>query len=157
MELKWNKTCAILKPTIQVKITKEDVLDIICSAVNGGVGYWGTTSANDEDYSEAKKHLVEQGADLKDVCYEEVFAQILFDGKSLEITDIENDKKYFLSLEKLFIGLRKAIEEGYYPHYNWFVPEGDGFGEWHLETSQIDSEVSDVIIQLAVFGQVVYG
>ena len=42
MELKWNKTCAILKPTIQVKITKEDVLDIICSAVNGGVGYWGS-------------------------------------------------------------------------------------------------------------------
>ena len=112
MELKWNKTCVILKPTIQVKITKEDVLDIICSAVNGGVGYWGATSANDEDYSEAKKHLVEQGADLKDICYEEVFAQILFDGKSLEITDIENDKKYFLSLEKLFIGLRKAIEEG---------------------------------------------
>lgn len=101
MELKWNKTCAILKPTIQVKITKEDVLDIICSAVNGGVGYWGATSANDEDYSEAKKHLVEQGEDLKDICYEEVFAQILFDGKSLEITDIENDKKYFLSLEKL--------------------------------------------------------
>lgn len=100
MELKWNKTCAILKPTIQVEITKEDVLDIICSAVNGGVEYWGATSANDEDYSEAKKHLVEQGEDLKDICYEEVFAQILFDGKSLEITDIENDKKYFLSLEK---------------------------------------------------------
>ena len=70
MELKWNKTCALLKPTIQVKITKEDVLDIICSAVNGGVGYWGATSANDEDYSEAKKHLVEQGADLKDIFYE---------------------------------------------------------------------------------------
>ena len=102
MELKWNKTCALLKPTIQVKITKEDVLDIICSAVNGGVGYWGATSANDEDYSEAKKHLVEQGADLKDVCYEEVFAQILFDGKSLEITDIENDKKYFSFSRKTF-------------------------------------------------------
>lgn len=118
MELKWNKTCALLKPTIQVKITKEDVLDIICSAVNGGVGYWGATSANDEDYSEAKKHLVEQGVNPKDVCYEEVFAQILFDGKSLEITDIEKGEKYFLSLEKLFIGLRKAIEEGYYSHYN---------------------------------------
>lgn len=157
MELKWNKTCAIVKPTIQVKITKEDVLDIICSAVNGGVGYWAAVSADDNDYSEAKKHLVEQGADLKDVCYEEVFAQILFDGKELEVTDIEKDETYLLSLEKLFIGLRKAIEEGYYSHYNWFVPEGDGFGEWQLETSQIDSEVSDVIIQLAVFGEVIYG
>ena len=85
MEPKWNKTCAILKPTIQVKITKEDVLDIICSAVNGGVGYWAAVSADDNDYSEAKKHLVEQGADLKDVCFEEVFTQILFDGKELEV------------------------------------------------------------------------
>lgn len=157
MELKWNKTCAIIKPTIQVKITKEDVSDIICSAVNGGVGYWAAVSADDNDYSEAKKHLVEQGTDLKDVCYEEVFAQILFDGKELEITDIEKDETYLLSLEKLFIGLRKAIEEGYYSHYNWLVPDGDGFGEWHLETSQIDSEVSDVIIQLAVLGEVTYG
>lgn len=157
MELKWNKTCAILKPTIQVKITKEDVLDIICSAVNGGVGYWGATSANDEDYSEAKKHLVEQGVDLKDVCYEEVFAQILFDGKSLEITDIENGKKYFLSLEKLFIGLRKAIEEGYYSHYNWYVPEGDGFGEWQLNCCQVDSAVADIIIQFSLFGEVLFG
>ena len=157
MELKWNKTCAILKPTIQVKITKEDVLDIICSAVNGGVGYWGETSANGEDYSEAKKHLVEQGVDLKDICYEEVFAQILFDGKSLEITDIENDKKYFLSLEKLFIGLQAAIEEGYYSHYNWYVPKGDGFGEWQLNCCQVDSAVADIIIQFSLFGEVLFG
>lgn len=157
MELKWNKTCAILKPTIQVRITKEDVLDIICSAVNGGIGYWGVISANDEDYSEAKKHLVEQGANLKDICYEEVFAQILFDGKSLEITDIEKDETYLLSLEKLFIGLRKAIEESYYSHYNWYVPEGDGFGEWQLNCCQIDSEVADIIIQLSLFGEVLFG
>lgn len=157
MELKWNETCAIIKPTIQVKITKEDVSDIICSAVNGGVGYWAAVSADDNDYSEAKKHLVEQGADLKDVCFEEVFAQILFDGKSLEVTDIEKDETYLLSLEKLFIGLRKTIEEGYYSHYNWFVPEGDGFGEWQLNCCQIDSEVADIIIQFSLFGEVLFG
>lgn len=157
MELKWNKTCAIIKSTIQVKITKEDVSDIICSAVNGGVGYWAAVSADDNDYSEAKKHLVEQGADLKDVCFEEVFAQILFDGKELEVTDIEKDKTYLLSLEKLFIGLRAAIEEGYYSHYNWFVPDGDGFGEWQLNCCQIDSEVADIIVQFSLFGEVLFG
>lgn len=157
MELKWNKTCAIIKPTIQVKITKEDVSDIICSAVNGGVGYWAAVSADDNDYSEAKKHLVEQGADLKDVCFEEVFAQILFDGKELEVTDIEKDETYLLSLEKLFIGLRAAIEEGYYSHYNWFVPDGDGLGEWQLNCCQIDSEVSDIIVQFSLFGEVLFG
>lgn len=157
MELKWNKTCAIIKPTIQVKITKEDVSDIICSAVNGGVGYLAAVSADDNDYSEAKKHLVEQGADLKDVCFEEVFAQILFDGKELEVTDIEKDETYLLSLEKLFIGLRAAIEEGYYSHYNWFVPDGDGLGEWQLNCCQIDSEVADIIVQFSLFGEVLFG
>lgn len=157
MELKWNKLCAVVNPTISAKITKEDVLDIICSAVNGGVGYWAAVSANDNDHSEAKKHLVEQGADLKDVCFEEVFAQILFDGKELEVTDIEKDETYLLSLEKLFIGLRAAIEEGYYSHYNWFVPEGDGFGEWQLNCCQIDSEVADIIVQFSLFGEVLFG
>lgn len=157
MELKWNKLCSVIRPTISVKVTKEDVLGIICSAVNGGVGYWAAVSANDNDYSEAKKHLVEQGISLKDVCYEEVFSQILFDGKELEITDIEKDMTYFLSLNKLNNGIKKAIEEGYYSHYNWFIPEGDGFGEWQLETSNVDGAVADIIVQFSLFDEVLFG
>lgn len=157
MELKWNETCAILKPTIRIKITKEDVLSIICSAVNGGAGYWVKVDADKKDYDEAKKHLVEQGKDPKDVCYEEVFAQVLFDGKEMSFTDVEKDETYFLSLEKLFVGIRKAIEEGYYSHYNWYVPEGDGFGEWQLNCCQVDADVADIIIQFSLFGEIVYG
>lgn len=157
MELKWNETCAILKPTIQVKITKEDVLDIICSAVNGRAGYWVKVDASKEDYAEAKKHLIKQGKDPKDICYEEVFAQVLFDGKEMSFTDVEKNETYFLSLDKLFVGIRKTIEEGYYSHYNWYVPEGDGFGEWQLNCCQVDSDVADAIIQFSLFGEVLFG
>lgn len=58
---------------------------------------------------------------------------------------------------RMSISLRKAIEEGYYSHYNWYIPEGDGFGEWQLNCCQIDSAVADIIIQFSLFGEVLFG
>ena len=156
----WNKEVAKeVRPQITIKITKEDVVDILSSAI-GGIGYWGEIVPNDRQYEETKRWLLENAEpdyDDGEICYEEVIAQILFDGKSVTVRDSEDDKESWLSLSNLAQGIQTAFREGYYSGYNWLVPDGDGFGEWHLETSQIDSEVSDVIIQLAVFGQVVYG
>ena len=37
----WNKEIAKeINPQITIKITKEDVVDILSSAI-GGIGYWG--------------------------------------------------------------------------------------------------------------------
>ena len=157
----WNKEVAKeINPQITIKITKEDVVDILSSAINGGIGYWGEIVPNDEQYKEAKKWLrenVEPDYDDGEICYEEIIAQILFDGKSVTIRDIEDDKESWLSLSNLAQGIQKAFQGGYYSDYNWLVPDGDGSNKWHLETSQIDAEVADVIIQLAVLGEVVYG
>ena len=153
----WNKEIAKeTNPQITIKITKEDVVDILSSAMDG-IGYWGQIVPNDRQYKETKKWLRENSEPDYEICYEEVIAQILFDGRSVTIREIEDDKESWLSLSNLARGIQTAFREGYYSSYNWLVPDGDGFGEWHLETSQIDSEVSDVIIPLAVFGQVVYG
>ena len=153
----WNKEVAKeTNPQITIKITKEDVVDILSSAMDG-IGYWGRIVPNNEQYKEAKKWIRENEEPDYEICYEEVIAQMLFDGKSVAVRDIEDDKESWLSLSNLARGIQTAFREGYYSSYNWLVPDGDGFGEWHLETSQIDSEVSDVIIQLAVCGEVVYG
>ena len=156
----WNKEIAKeIIPQITIKITKEDVVDILSSAI-GGIGYWGEIIPNDRQYEKTKRWLLENAEsdyDDGEICYEEVVAQILFDGKSVTVRDSEDDKESWLSLSNLAQGIQTAFREGYYSNYNWLVPDGDGFGEWHLETSQIDAEVADVIIQLAVFGQVVYG
>ena len=153
----WNKEVAKeTNPQITIKITKEDVVDILSSAMDG-IGYWGRIVPNNEQYKEAKKWIRENEEPDCEICYEEVIAQMLFDGKSVAVRDIEGDQESWLSLSNLAQGIQTAFREGYYSSYNWLVPDGDGFGEWHLETSQIDSEVSDVIIQLAVWGEVVYG
>lgn len=159
---RWNKEVAKrINPQITIEITKEDVVDILSSALNGGINYWGEEKPNDKIYEEARDWL-RKNAELDyedgEICYEEILAQMLFDGHSIPIIDNEDeDKEIWLSLSNLAIGIQRAFREGYYNSYNWLVPDGDGFGEWHLETSQIDSEVSDVIIQLAVLGEVVYG
>lgn len=158
----WNKEIAKkINPQITIIITKEDVVDILSSAFGGGIGYWGEEKPNDKIYDETRDWLRKNAkSDYEDgeICYEEVLAQMLFDGHSISIIDNEDeDKEIWLSLSNLANGIQRAFREGYYNSYNWLVPDGDGFGEWHLETSQIDSEVSDVIIQLAVLGEVVYG
>ena len=156
----WNKEVAKeVCPQITIKIMKEDVVDILSSAMDG-IGYWGEIVPNDRQYEEAKKWLranAEPDYDDEEIWDEEVVAQILFDGKSVTIRDIEDDKESWLSLSNLAQGIQTAFREGYYSSYNWLVPDGDGFGEWHLETSQIDAEVADAIIQLAVLGEIVYG
>ena len=156
----WNKEVAKeVCPQITIKITKEDVVDILSSAI-GGIGYWGEIVPNDRQYEETKRWLLENAEpdyDDGEICYEEVVAQILFDVKSVTVRDGEDDKESWLSLSNLAQGIQTAFREGYYSSYNWLVPDGDGFGEWHLETSQIDAEVADAIIQLAVLGEIVYG
>lgn len=157
----WNKEVAKeIRPQIVVKITKEDVVGILSSAFNGGIDYWGRVIPDDKFYEETCEWLLkneESDYDDGEICYEEIIAQMLFDGKSVTIQDVENGKETWLSFSNLSDGIQKAFRDGYYNSYNWLVPDGDGFGEWRLETSQIDAEVADVIIQLAVLGEVTYG
>ena len=153
----WNKEVAKeTNPQITIKITKEDVVDILSSAMDG-IGYWGRTVPNNEQYKEAKKWLRENSEPDYAICYEEVIAKMLFDGESVTIRDIEDGQESWLSLSNLSYGIRKAFQEGYYSDYNWLVPDGGGSNKWHLEPDQIDAEVADVIIQLAVLGEIVYG
>lgn len=158
----WNKEIAKeINPQITIKITKEDVVDILSSALNGGINYWGEVDYCPEVYNKTHDWLKKNAeSDYEDgeICYEEVLAQMLFDGKHITIRDVEDkEKETWLSLSGLAIGIRKAFREGYYTSYNWVVPDGDDFGKWHLETSQIDGEVVDAIIQFAIFGEVIYG
>ena len=153
----WNKEVAKeTNPQITIKITKEDVVDILSSAMDG-IGYWGRIVPNNEQYKEAKKWIRENEEPDYEICYEEVIAQMLFDGKSVAVRDIEDDKESWLSLSNLSYGIQKAFQEGYYSDYDWLVPDGGGSNKWHLEPDQIDAEVADVIIQLSVLGEIVYG
>lgn len=132
---------------IQVKktyeVSNEDIVDIL-SAFDCH-SWCCTINYNNCDYAIARAKLG------KDACYENVLAQILFDGGMLEFVNSENpDLRHDLTLKKLLFGIESAIEQEYYSDYNWYE---DG----KLNTCQIDLDVADVIVQLGLFGEVRFG
>ena len=113
-------------------VTSEDIDDIMCAALEGGINYWCRKAEVVGDY-------------LGEYASEQISR-----GGTLILYDAESSDKWELNLENLLCGIEKAIEENWYPEYEWFE---DG----RLETSQIDAEVADVIVQLALFDEIVFG
>jgi hypothetical protein len=116
----------------ELSITKEDIDDIMCTALEGGITDWcGRAKV-------VGKYLGEYGHE-----------QISHGGKLL-LYDMVEDTEYELTLEDLLKGIKMAAEEGYYDNYEWF----DGRT---LNTCNVDADVADVIVQLALFEDVIYG
>lgn len=63
--------------------------------------------------------------------------------------DSEDDEEYTLTLDKFLKGIQLAIKDGY--GNDWL---GD---DARLDLMNIDGEAADVIVQMALFGEVVFG
>ena len=118
-----------IKKTIH--ITPEDIDDIMCCALEGGITYWCSKAEVIGEYlGEYASEQISRGGTLK-----------LYD---------EDGQAYELTKAKLLNGIKLAIEQDYYPHYHWHVDQV-------LDGCQIDGEVADAIVQLALFENVIYG
>ncbi len=115
---------------IDVNITAQDIDDIMGDALDY-ITYW------------CRKAEVAEGA-----YYGEYASDQISRGGTLILYDRESDDKWTLTLEKFLFGFKAAIEDGYAD--DWFE---DGKIEW----SYLDGPAVDVIVQLALFGEVVYG
>lgn len=118
---------------MDVTINQRDIDDIMSIALEGGITYWCS-------YVEVVggEYLGEYASD-----------QISRGGK-LKLYDAEEDKQYTLTLLKLLKGIEAFIE--------W--DRGDHELVTHdkrIDVSRIDAEIADQIIQLALFGDIIYG
>ena len=122
----------IIEITKRIEVTEEDIDDIMCSALEGGINYW--------------------------CCKAEVFGSYLGEwaheqiarGGSLNLHDAEEDEVYELTIEKFLKGIQLAVEGNYYADYEWC-------NGTEIDTCQVDACVADVIIQLALFDDIIYG
>lgn len=115
-----------------IKVTQQDIDDIMCSALEGGITYWCWKAEVIGDYlGEYASEQISRGGKLK-------------------LYDSEEDEKYWLDRDKLLKGIKMAYEGNYYADYGWC----DGMT---LDTCQVDAEVADCIVQLALFDDVIYG
>ena len=114
-----------------VVVSNQDIDDIMCTALEGGITYWCN-----------KVKVI--GEYLGEWAHE----QISRGGVLMVHPDDEAPRE--LTKEKLLGGIKQAIEAGVYSEYEWYDANG-------IDTCNIDASVADCIVQLALFGEIVYG
>lgn len=127
-------------------ITRDDIESILS---NCDIAYWGTIKTEPDSYSTARKTL---GKDNPP--YEEILTEILYTGGTLNVIAGKPDGKYVLTLEKLIKGINMAIDQQYCYDRTWWSVNNNA--EIELYDDEMDGEVCDCIIQLALFGKVTF-
>ena len=120
-----------VKAEINVKLTQQDIDNIMVAALEGGIDYWCFKVEVVGDY-------------LGEYASEQISR-----GGMLKLYDIENGDKYWLDLEKFLKGFKL-----------WLENDGDQYGaveDGEVDCCNIDAGCADAIIQYALFGEVMYG
>ena len=117
--------------TLTVMLMNRDIDSIMCTALEGGITYWcsGAEAVGGKYLGEYAHEQISRGGALK-------------------LYDAEDDTEYELTKDKFINGFRKAYEDGYL--------NGACAGD-RIDTGEVDAEIADVIVQFALFGEVVYG
>ena len=118
--------------THNIRITSQDIDDIMTSALEGGITYWcGEAEVVGEYLGEYASEQISRGG-------------------TLILHDAESEDAWELNLEKLLRGIGIAIEESYLADYEWYDSES-------IDPCQIDGDVADAIIQFAIFEEIIFG
>jgi hypothetical protein len=115
------------------QLTANDIDNIICTAIEGGIGYWARTH----------RKLMEWDVKPTNMCVSEYLTIRLLSGKSVYFVDseLELEDVWELTLDKLVKGYAQNCNER--PH--------------DCDLEQGDATTCDCIIQYALFGELVYG
>lgn len=124
----------VLKLALDVVVTQEDIDDIMAGALEGGINYWCDEAKVVGDY------LGEYGSEQ------------ISRGGQLLLHDMEEDETYTLDKEKFLKGLKMYFEK---PHPYDILEEIDN--KLRIDTCNADTTVCDMIIQYALFDDVIYG
>ena len=123
-----------IKIETEIEVTDQDIDDIVCTAFEGGINYWCGK--------------VEPVGDL---IVEYAHEQIAKDGY-LYLYDIEDDEeKWILTKSRLLNGIRMYIHNSTTKGYPSIL-----YGK-QIDTCEIDSCIADMIIQFALFEDIIYG
>ena len=126
----------ILKKEIEILITDEDIDDIMVTALEGGINYWclrcDVVGAYKGEYASEQ---ISRGGELN--------FQV--------VEDFEDDKDtYTLSKEKLLSGIETYLE------WDLDIIARNTQTEFVLDTCRIDGCRADMIVQYALFGDLIY-
>jgi hypothetical protein len=119
-----------IKIETTISLTDQDIDDLMVTALEGAVTYW---------CGEAKPKLVPDGVEY------EYLSELIAKGGVIELTDAEDeDEKWDLNLSKFLNGVAMVCQER-------------GFGSGEELINNHDAEIADMIIQYALFSEIVFG
>lgn len=128
--------------TYDVEIDKCDLRDIMITALEGGITYW----------ADATKPVGEWLG--KDSCDHVANGGILKIHLTEGAIDDSNKTWYEIDKAKLLKGIKMYLDD---PETPFGILRDGTCGECHLELCEVDGAVADIIIQYALFGEVVFG
>lgn len=121
-----------------VELSFDDVVSIL-SGFNSYSSYWvSLVDWNNKEYDEAR-NKVSKRHDDESPCLEDVWAEMLFMGRKLWISDDEG-VNHDLTLDNLKQGVIKAFDNGI-----------------SMDIDLWDASDCDVVVQCAIFGEAIYG
>lgn len=117
---------------INFQLTQEDVDDIMAIALEGGINYWCNA------------------VNVVGLYLGEYASEQISRGGKLKLYDAEDDEIYELNIYKFMQGFTLWLENG---DDRYGAVSADG----KIDVCQIDAEMADMIIQYAIFGEIVFG
>lgn len=115
-----------------IKVTAEDIDDIMCIALTGFITYWADAARPVGEF--LGNELSEQ----------------ISRGGTISIHEEEENTWHDFGLKEFLKGIELWEKEGM-DRYNAVDEEGN------INAGKIDSEMGDMIIQYGIFGELVYG
>lgn len=110
-----------------IRVAQQDIDDIMATALDS-IGYWcGRAEAIGRNLGTYASDQISRGG-------------------ALILHDIESSDRHLLTLGKFMDGLKTACEQG-------IVTPDEGL----IDAGDVDGDAADAIVQLALFGEVVYG
>ncbi len=116
-----------------VRVTSEDIDDVMVSALEGGITYWCDEA-------------VVVGQYLGDFASDQISR-----GGMLKLHANEDDEWFILTKEKFLHGLEMELSDA-----KERITDVDENGERYLDPGDIDGVEADNIVQYALFGELVY-
>ncbi len=131
----------ILNVSVKVKITEDDIDDIVASALEDGINYWC------EDVEVVGEYLGEFAAEQ------------ISRGGVLKLYDRESGTVHKLDKDRLLIGIKMYIEDMEIPRcilgeYERSIKRGGWY--YSLDSFAMDASVADIIVQYGIFREIVY-
>lgn len=133
---------------IKDSLTRDEVMDVLTTALEGGVGYWACLDNTLPSWIKARTQVKEERGD--DFYLEDVMIQVLQNGDKVEFIDAEQDpddpksERYWFDLEKFQKGCELYSKER-------------GNIRKRLDDGDFDAIEADCLIQYACFGEIVFG